>query len=128
MEQYEIIIDKESMIENRKNVLNMFNGLKSKFLKGSFTMNDLTTYYNYSIQSAQLVLDTLARNGLINGLFNKNINTFEYSFVNDETEQLRNINLWLKRTKQEKIFFELAIEVIENEITEKQTNNLKIIK
>lgn len=128
MEQYEIIIDKESMIENRKNVLNMFNGLKSKFLKGSFRLNDLTNYYSYSSQSAQLVLDTLARNGLINGLFNKNINTFEYSFVNDETEQLRNINLWLKRTKQEKIFFELAIEVIENEITEKQTNNLKIIK
>lgn len=123
--QGQVIISLETMTENRKHVYEIFNGLKGKFLNGSFTKNDLVRDYNYSIQSANIVIDTLARNGMINGTQSPNPNSIRYQLVNKKELQIENIKLWLQRSQQEMEFFKLAIEVIENEINSEPQTKLK---
>lgn len=125
-QQPEIIYSLDTMIENRKEVKKIFNELKSKFLTGKFTLQNLIKDYNYSIQSANLIIDTLARNGMLNGEMSVN-NTTVFYFVNDKQKQIENIILWKKRSQLELDFFNLAINVIETEITKSETNNLKIV-
>jgi hypothetical protein len=122
----EVIYSLETMKENRNEVLKIFNDLKGKFLNGSFTLNDLVRDYNYSVQSAHFIIDTLARNGMINGTQSPNPNSIRYQLVNKKENQIQNILLWKKRSEMELEFFSLAIHVIEDEI-KNTVNNLKIV-
>lgn len=124
MNQPEIIYSLETMTENRNEVLKIFKKLKGKFLTGKFTLNNLIRDYNYSLGAANLIIETLARNGMINGSITQN-NTVVYSFENDKKRQIENIGLWLKRSRQEMEFFDLAIQVINKEI--ENSTNIKSI-
>ena len=117
----EVIMTLETMTENRKHVLQIFRETKIKYLTGKFTQMNLVKDYNYSLQSANMIIDTLARNGLLNGELTTN-NTMVYSFENDKQRQIENIKLWLDRSQKELDFFTLAIQVIEKEIENKNTN------
>lgn len=124
--QPEVIITLETMKENRKNVLDIFTFLKSKYIDGSFTINELLQDRIYNLQMARFVIDTLSRNGMLNATTNNNPNFIRYSLVGNKEKQKENISLWLKRAKQELDFFTLAIDVINDEIKQSETN-LKIV-
>lgn len=116
----------EVIKENRQEILKMFSELKAKFLTGKFTLANLVSDYNYSKESAQMIIDTLARNGMLNLTFSAN-NTIIYNFENDKLKQVDNLKLWLKRSETEIEFFKMSISVIEDEI-ENKSNNLKVVK
>lgn len=126
MEQAEIIYNIETMTENRKNVMEIFKSLKARFLTGKFTLQNLMKDYNYSLESANVTIDLLARNGLLDGKLTVN-NTMVYEFQNDKLRQIENMNLWLERSKKEVEFFSLSIQVVQNEIKNK-SNNLNVVK
>lgn len=122
-QQAEIIITLETMRENRKHVLAIYNDLKGKFLKGYFTIADLVRDYKYSVDSAKMVMDTLARNGLLNAQMTENPNSTRYTFNNNKEKQVENMLLWKKRSEQELNFFTLAIAVVNEEIETAASDN-----
>lgn len=133
-QQNEVPITLESMRENRKKVLEIFNDIKGKFLKGYFTINDLVRDYKIHPELAKFNLDTLARNGLLNAQFGTTPQSTRYTLENNKHRQIENIRLWLNRSEQEMKFFSLAIAVVNEEIEASLNTqldkevNMKIIK
>ncbi len=117
-------MDYASMIDSRKNVINIFQELKQKFIGGKFRVSELIKYYNYSNDSAKVFIELLGKNGLLNLTMVNNEPV--YSFENDKQNQIRNIMLWIKRNEEEIIYFNLAITVIMDEIKEAD-NKLKLV-
>lgn len=123
MSNGQIELTLENIRINRANVLNLKNELKAKFIRGYFTIGEMIKYYQYSIDSAKLLIELLSKNGFLNLQIMENSNSNRYTFVNDKKKQIENIRLWYERAKYEADFLAMNITVINEEIEAEDKDN-----
>lgn len=103
-----------TMTDSRKNILNMIRDLKARYLTGKFSKQDLVKDFRYNAQSADIFLNALAKNGMLNMTVTPN-NTI-YHIVNDPEAQISNVMGWINYNKKEIAYYEMMIQVIMAEI------------